>query len=213
MKRRTLDLTFSIGGGLLAVLLLILGLVLQNQASFADDYVREQMAEQQITFPPEDALSDAERERDCLVENAGQPMETGKQAECYANDYIGLHLEDINDGKPYSVTSTESREAAAAAAEAEEADAPDAEELRAEAEELSGKVEQLFRGETLRGVLLTSYGFSIFGERAAQAAMVVFIVAGVLALATVAGFIHAFSARGDETIGFVRVEDGPDETT
>ena len=49
--------------------------------------------------------------------------------------------------------------------------APDAEELRAEAEELSGKVEQLFRGETLRGVLLTSYGFSIFGERAAQAAM------------------------------------------
>lgn len=200
MKRRTLDLTFSIGGGVLAVLLLVLGLVLQNQANFADDYVRDQMAQQQISFPPEDALSDEERASECVLANAGQQLQTGKQAECYANDFIGLHLQATNDGKPYSVTSTESRQAAAAAAEAEEAGAPNAEELRAEADELAGKVESLFRGETLRGILLTSYGFSIFGERAGQAALVAFAVAAILGIATIAGFIHAFSKRGDETI-------------
>ena len=35
MKRRTLDLTFSVGGGLVAILLLVLGLVLNNQSNFA----------------------------------------------------------------------------------------------------------------------------------------------------------------------------------
>lgn len=199
MKRRTLDLTFSIGGGVLAVLLLILGLVLQSQANFADDYVRDQMAEQQISFPPEEALNDAERERACVVENAGQPLETGKQAECYANDFIGLHLLNINDGKPYSVTSGERTAAWAAVEEAGE-DAANIEELTEAAETLDGQVESLFRGESLRGLLLTSYGFSIMGERAGQAALVAFAVAAVLGLATIAGFIHAFSKRGEETI-------------
>ena len=213
MKRRTLDLTFSIGGGVLAILLLVLGLVMQNQANFAEDYVREQMAEQQISFPPLEALDDTERESDCLVDNAGQPLETGKQAECYANDFIGLHLQDINDGKPYSVTSGERTAARAAVEEAEAEGAANLDELVAEAEALDGKVESLFRGESLRGLLLTSYGFSIFGERAGQAALVAFLVAGVLALATVAGLVHAFSSRGDETIGLVRVEDGDTATT
>ena len=43
MKRRTLDLIFSVGGGLLAILLLVLGLVLQSQANFADSYVTDQL--------------------------------------------------------------------------------------------------------------------------------------------------------------------------
>ena len=200
MKRRTLDLVFSVGGGVLAVLILVLGLVLQNQANFAKDYVKDQLLEQKITFTPEKALTDEERKADCLVSNAGKPLTTGKQAECYANSYIGLHLTEINDGKTYAQTSNESREAATAATEAQEANAPDAEQLKATADELSGKVESLFRGETLRGLLLTSYGFSIFGERAGQAALVCFLVAGVLILATIAGFVHAFTRKDDEVV-------------
>ena len=42
MKRRTLDLIFSIGGLVLAVLLGVLGFVLKSQAVFADDYVTSQ---------------------------------------------------------------------------------------------------------------------------------------------------------------------------
>ncbi len=55
-------------------------------------------------------------------------------------------------------------------------------------------------GETLRGLLLTSYGFSIFGERAQQAAWVCYLVALVLLLASIAGFVHAFTTPKDETI-------------
>src|SRR4051794_12092970 len=105
MKRRTLDIIFSIGGGALAVLLLVLGLVLQNQASFAKSYVHDQLREQQITFTPVAGLAPEEKKADCLVANAGKPLVTGKQAECYANSYIGVHVKGINDGKTYSQTS------------------------------------------------------------------------------------------------------------
>jgi hypothetical protein len=47
---------------------------------------------------------------------------------------------------------------------------------------------------------LTSYGFSIFGERAMQAAMVAFLAGFVLLVATVAGFVHALTTPEDEKI-------------
>lgn len=196
MKRRTLDLIFSVGGVTLAVLVLVLGLVLQSQANFAEDYVHDQMAEQRIKFTPEEGLSDEEKEIDCLVENAGKDLLTGKQGECYANEYIGLHLKDTNDGKTYAETSNEAR---AVAAQAEEATGAEKAELEAQAEELNGKVQSLFRGESLRGLLLTAYGFSIFGERAGQAALVAYLVAAVLLLASIAGFVHAAKAK-DEVV-------------
>ncbi|MCZ7535405.1 MAG: hypothetical protein M5T61_05300 [Acidimicrobiia bacterium] len=121
-----------------------------------------------------------------------QGLTTGKQAECYANEYIALHLRDVNDGKTYSETSSESREARSAAESAEEAGEADAAALAETAAELDGKVQTLFRGESLRGLLLTSYGFSEFGRKADQAATVSFLVALVLLLASVAGSIHAF---------------------
>ena len=45
----------------------------------------------------------------------------------------------------------------------------------------------------MRGPLLTSYGFSIFGDRAQTAAYVCYAVAVVLFLAAIAGFVHAAS--------------------
>ena len=202
MKRRTLDLVFSIGGAALALLLLILGLVLQNQASFAKDYVHDQMAEQKITFTPVQGLSDEEKKSDCLVKNAGKPLLTGKQAECYANKYIALHLTEVNEGKTYSESSGESRAMAAELETAMKSDPESAatKELQAKVDEANGKVQTLFRGETLRGLLLTSYGFSIFGERAGQAALVCFLVAAVLALAAIAGFVHAVTTPKEETV-------------
>jgi len=58
----------------------------------------------------------------------------------------------------------------------------------------------MFKGETLRGLLLTSYGFSIFGEKAALAAMLSFLGALVMLLASIAGFIHAFSPKGEKKL-------------
>ena len=92
MKRRTLDVLFSAGGIALAGLLLVLGLVMTSNANFAKGYVKDQLSQQHITFTPADALTAEEKQSACLVKYAGQPLTTGKQAECYANDYIGLHL-------------------------------------------------------------------------------------------------------------------------
>jgi hypothetical protein len=198
MKRRTLDLIFSVGGTVLAVLLFVLGLVLMNQANFAKDYVHNQLAAQRITFTPVAGLSDQEKQSSCLVANAGQPMSSGSQAECYANHYIALHLSEVNDGKTYAQTSTQARAARSAADAAAKANAPNAKQLDAAATALESQVQTLFRGETLRGLLLTSYGFSIFGDRAETAAWVCFGIAFVLLLASIAGFVHAFRASKAE---------------
>ena len=200
MKRRTLDVIFSVGGVLLAALVLVLGLVLQNQADFAKSYVKDQLTAQKIVFTPADKLTDEEKQAACLVDNGGQPLTSGKQAECYANKYIALHLTEVNGGKTYSETSTDARAAAAQATAATKAGAADAATLTAQSTALDGKVQTLFRGETLRGLLLTSYGFSIFGERAQQAALVAYAVALVLFLASIAGFIHAFTTSKDEVV-------------
>lgn len=200
MKRRTLDVIFSVGGLVLAALVLVLGLVLQNQADFAKSYVKDQLTAQKIVFTPADKLTDEEKQAACLVDNGGQSLTTGKQAECYANKYIALHLSEVNEGKTYSETSTDARTAAATATAATKAGAADAATLTAQSTALDGKVQTLFRGETLRGLLLTSYGFSIFGERAQQAALVAYAVALVLFLASIAGFIHAFTTSKDEVV-------------
>jgi hypothetical protein len=203
MKRRTLDLVFACGGLLLALLLLVLGLVLKNQANFAKDYVKNQLTEQRITFTPVAGLSDTEKAATCLVKNAGKPLASGKQAECYANEYIAGHLKEINEGKTYSETSTQSRAKRAEADAALKAnpDDPAAKALDAEAKALSGKTDTLFKGETLRGLLLTSYGFSIFGDRADLAGTICILAALVLMLAGIAGFIHALTTPKTEMVG------------
>ena len=62
MTRRTLDLIFAIGGLVLAILILVLGLVLQSQANFAHDNVHDQLAAQQIYFVPVSALKPNEND-------------------------------------------------------------------------------------------------------------------------------------------------------
>ena len=202
MKRRKLDFIFSIGGGLTAVLLLVLGLVLTSQANFAKDYVRDQLLLQKITFTPAAGLSAEEKSATCIVTNAGKALTTGKQAECYANNYIGLHVKDINGGKTYSESSGEARDLQAKADEATKSDptSPTTLALVGEAKASAGKVDALFKGETLRGLLLTTYGFSIFGERAGQAALVLYLVAAILAIASIAGLIHAFGTSTEELV-------------
>jgi hypothetical protein len=185
LSRRTLDIIFAVGGLVVALLVLVLGLVLQNQADFAHDYVHNQLAQQQISFAPASALK-ANESDPCLKTYAGEALVTGKQAECYANHYIAVHLSEVNGGKTYAQSSNELRAL------------PD--QNSADAKALSAKVDTLFRGETLRGLLLTSYGFSIFGDRAQTAAYVCYAVAFVLLLAAIAGFIHAATRSAEHQI-------------
>lgn len=194
MKRRTLDILFSIGGVALAALLLVIGIVLADNANFAKDYVRDQLAQQKITFTPVENLSDEEKQASCLVEYAGQPLVTGKQAECYANEYIGLHVKSVEgaDGMTYAELGSVQRDLRERVAAAEESNDPALASLQEQLDEVTAARETLFKGETLRGLLLTSYGFSVFGTKGDEVATVAFAAAALLALLSAAGFVHAF---------------------
>ena len=198
MKRRTLDMIFSAGGVAVAILLVLLGFVFKTNADFADSYVHEQLAEQKISFTAAEFLSDEEKTSSCLIENAGTPLDSGKKAECYANDYIGMHLKGIGGGETYATIGAIQTKAKTALADATAANASNVDVLKADLDKITGQRETMFKGETLRGLLLTSYGFSIFGEKAALAGMLSFLGAIVMLLASVAGFIHAFSTPKDK---------------
>ena len=189
---------FSAGGVAVAILLVLLGFVFKTNADFADSYVHEQLAEQKISFTAAEFLSDEEKTSSCLIENAGTPLDSGKKAECYANDYIGMHLKGIGGGETYATIGAIQTKAKTALADATAANATNVVELKADLDKITGQRETMFKGETLRGLLLTSYGFSIFGEKAALAGMLSFLGAIVMLLASIAGFIHAFSTPNDK---------------
>ena len=192
MKRRTLDILFSVGGLVLAALLLIAGIVLTSNANFANDYVTDQLSAQNITFKTADTLTDEEKQSACLVEYAGQKLTTGKQAECYANDFIGLHLKSVANGATYAELGAPQSQLRAQVAEAEKNKDPNLASLQQQLDQVTAQRDTLFKGETLRGLLLTSYGFSEFGTKAAQAATVAYVAAALLFLLGIAGLIHAF---------------------
>jgi phage terminase Nu1 subunit (DNA packaging protein) len=123
------------------------------------------------------------------VKFADEQVTSGDEAQAYAS-YIGGHLEGIADGKTYA--EIDDRGAAAAVVEARESGASEAKiaELQATADELKGQRDSLFRGETLRGLLLSSYAWSTIGRIAGIAAWVAFAGAAVMAALTVAGVVH-----------------------
>jgi hypothetical protein len=194
MRRRTLDILFSVGGVGLAALLGIIGLVLTSNANFAKDYVRDQLSEQRISFPRAADLTDEEKKSECLVTYAGQALTTGKQAECYANEFIGAHLRGIPnaDGRTYAELGTVQTELRTQISDAQRTGDPGLTSLQKQLTDITSARETVFKGETLRGLLLTSYGFSVLGVKGEQVATVAYIGAVVLALLAIAGLVHAF---------------------
>ena len=191
MKRRTLDLLFSTGGLVLAGLLLVAGFVLTSNANFANTYVTDQLSAQNINFKTADKLTDEEKQIPCLTTYAGQKLTTGKQAECYAN-YIGVHLQGIAGGQTYAELGAPQTALREQVAQARESNAANLADLEKQLADISGQRDTVFKGETLRGLLLTSYGFSEFGTKAAQAATVAYLAAALITLLAIFGFIHAF---------------------
>jgi hypothetical protein len=199
MKRRTLDIIFSAGGIALACLALILALVLTSNANFSKNYVRDQLSREKITFKTVDKLTPEEKaftaqNTNCLVTFAGQQLTTGKQAECYANEFIALHLKNIPNanGLTYSQLGTVQNDIKAQITTAEASNAPTLPDLQQKLTDVTAARDTVFKGEMLRSALLSSFGFSVLGDKAAQGATVAYIVAGLLALLSIAGFVHAF---------------------
>ena len=246
VKRRTLDMVFVTGGVIIAVLLVVLGAVLKTNANFAENYVKDNLTEQQITFKTVDQLQTdavfragllkayegdqakvdkliadyrltAEADTPCLVKYAGQTVTTGKQAECYAENIrlnlrarFGIYASKLSADSArrvpqlytYATFGPIVSELRDLAAKAKANNDPKADEYQAAyqaAYEL--RVDYLSRGELERGLLLTSYGFSQFGDKADTASQLCFLLAAILALASIAGMIHALTTPKTELVG------------
>lgn len=191
MRRKVFDQLASIGGAIAVVALVVAGSLLMVGSNFANNYVHTQLDEQQIYFPSATAFAhpNGTEITDSMVHSvgqyAGQQLLTGPQAQVYANDFIAVHLREIGGGKTYSQLSNAAMalpkgSAAYTAAEA--------------------KVQTVFQGTTLRGLLLEAYGFSLMGTIAFWCGIGAFALAGLLAILVVLGFVHARRTEEDEEI-------------
>ncbi len=187
--RRKIDAVLIAFGAVLMVVFLVAGGLLTWGANFSDDYVTRELSSQNISFPDADALK--EEGRDDLLEFAGQRLTTGKQAEGYAS-FINGHLQGIADGATYADLGTPERAANTAVTDAVAAGKPqaDIDALKATAAGISGQRNTLFKGETLRGLLLSAYAWSTVGTIAGIAAIGAFIAAALMAVLVVLGMMH-----------------------
>jgi hypothetical protein len=172
MNRRTRDTLISWTGLVIAIALLSLGGLLVWSSSFITSQVHDQLASQKIFFPPQGSEAIQGRQFAKVRQYAGEQLTTGAQAEVYANDFIAVHLSEVAGGKTYAEVSAASQAA------------PDDEALKAQAD-------TLFRGTTLRGLLLNAFAFSEVARMAGIGAVVSFVAAGVLLILVALGFVHA----------------------
>ena len=189
LPRRTIDLVLIGFGAVATVVLAIAGGLLTWGHQFSNDYVTRELSSQNITFPSAAQLT--EEGRTDLLEFAGRRMDTGVEAQGYAS-YINGHLADIAGGATYADLGVTERAAKGDVAAAVEAGAaqPDVDALQATADGISTQRNNLFKGETLRGLLLSAYAWSTVGTIAGIAAIAAFIGAAVMAVLVVLGLIH-----------------------
>ena len=180
MDRSTLDKLISSTGLIIGIVLLAAAGMLVYASNFIHGQVHDNLVSEKIMFPSANDTSYTSlptTDKTALAPYVGQQLLTGKQAEVFANHYIAVHLQKIGGGKTYSELSAESI-----------ANPNDM--------ALAGKVNTVFRGETLRGILLNAYAFDTMASVARLAALGALIAGGVLAILALLGFKHAHKVAG-----------------
>ena len=174
MRRRTFDALMVFAGLALTAILLVAGGLLTWGHVFVSNEVHSQLAAQKIVFPaaasPEiKALPKADAA--AMKVYAGQTMTTGAQAQVYADHFIKVHLGEIGGGLTYSQLSAKAMAAPANT-------------------KLAGQVETVFKGTTLRGMLLNAYGFWQMGQIAWFGAIAAFAGAALMLILSLFGVAH-----------------------
>lgn len=175
MNRKTLDRLLASFGAVVAVVLLLAGALMTWAHSYVHDQVRNQLAAEKIFFPEKGSQSLSAlpaTDRAAMEKYAGQQMLTGAQAKTWADHYIAVHLRAMGGGQTYSQLSAKSLAAP-------------------NDTKLAGLVDTVFRGETLRGLLLNAYAFDTMGSVALIGAIGAYVGAALMALLAVLGFAHA----------------------
>ena len=176
MRRNSSHLVAFAGFAVAAILLVAGGLLLWG-STYVHNTVHSQLAEQQIYFPPQAAFAHAKAGTEItpsmipsVSQYAGQQLLTGQQAEAYADHFIAVHIAEMGQGKTYSQLSAESLAQPKNVA-------------------LAGTVATVFKGETLRSMLLNAYGWWKVSQITYIAAITAFALGGL----TLAGSVFALA--------------------
>ncbi len=172
MRRRTFDILMAAAGMFLAATLIFAGVMLTWAHNYIGNEVHTQLAAQQIYFPAANSPAVAAPEFAAMRQYGGQQLTTGAQAEVYADHFIANHLKVIGGGKTYSQLSAEAIAQPNNVA-------------------LAAQANTVFKGETLRGLLLNAYAFGTMGTIAGIAAIGAFIAAAVMLVLSGLGLLHA----------------------
>jgi hypothetical protein len=188
MSRKVFDILTSTGGAVIVVVLLIAGGLLTWGHTFVNSQVHNQLAQQQIYFPPKAAFAHPKAGTEItpsmipsVSQYAGQQLTTGAQAKVWANDFIKVHLSEMPYGGVYSKISAASM-----------ADPTNT--------KLAALKTTSFMGTTLRGLLLEAYAFSTIGSIMLFGAIASFIAAAIIAVLVGLGFWHASRASAEERL-------------
>jgi hypothetical protein len=179
MSRKVFDVLTSTGGAVIVVVLVIAGGLLTWGHSYVTSSVHDQLAQQQIFFPPKAAFAHPKAGTEItpsmipsVSQYAGQQLLTGDQAQVWANNFMAVHLSEMPYHGLYSKIST------LALAHPNNA-------------KLAELKQTTFMGTTLRGLLLEAYAFSKIGAVMLWGAIASFILAALMSVLVGLGFWHA----------------------
>jgi hypothetical protein len=182
MRRTTFDKLLGWIGTSLGVVLLVAGSLLLWGSAYVHNTVQSQLAAQQITFPSAAAFAHPVAGTEItpsmipsVSQYAGEQMLTGQQAEAYADHFIAVHVGEAGGGKTYSQLSAESI-------------------AQPNNTKLAGSVATVFKGETLRSMLLNAYGWWKVSQITYIASLFAF---GLGTLSFLAGLFGFASVRRD----------------
>ncbi len=188
MRRKTFDTLLSAAGLALAAILVIAGSLLLWGSTYVHNTVHNQLAAQQIYFPPTAAFAHAKAGTEItpsmipsVSQYAGQQLLTGQQAQAYADHFIAVHIANMSGGKTYSQLS------AASLAQPNNA-------------KLAGLVNTVFKGESLRGMLLNAYGWWKASQIMYIAALTAYGLAGLALIGSGIGFARGRRVSPSEEI-------------
>src|ERR1700730_12835595 len=185
MRRNSSHLTV-IAGFAVAVILLVAGGLLTWGSAYVHNTVQGQLSAQQIVFPPKAAFASPKVGTEItpsmipsVSQYAGQQMLTGQQAEAYADHFIAVHVAEMGGGKTYSQLSAESL-------------------AQPNNTQLATTVNTVFKGETLRSMLLNAYGWWKVSQITYIISLVAFGLGAVAGLGSI--FLPLTGRRNDSAL-------------
>jgi hypothetical protein len=185
MRRTTFDKLLGWIGTSLGVVLLAAGGLLLWGSAYVHNTVQSQLAAQQITFPAASAFAHPKAGTEItpsmvpsVSQYAGQQLLTGQQAEAYADHFIAVHITNMTGGKTYAQLSAQAQ-------------------AQPNNTTLASTVATVFKGETLRSMLLNAYGW----WKVSQITYIISLAAfGLGTLSFLAGVFGFAKIRRDTTV-------------